>query len=183
MLERGLDLAGATRRGEIVKSRIVLEGFADGEERVVAGALRDVGKPDWNVMSGQLLAEPADAAAVGSQQTTQTEKERGLSGIGPADESDDFTALDLEGDVPQRGDRDSTRTRAGTVGLVQTFDGQCDLHDVILARRVAQRIATSLESEASLAGSRNRCIAGWRDSFRHHRSVSLRDGRQNEAGS
>ena len=48
---------------------VVFQRFANGEERVVSGALRDVRQSGWNVMSSHRLAEPDDAPVIGTQQT------------------------------------------------------------------------------------------------------------------
>ena len=126
--QRGFYLGSAVRSREIMKCRVVLEGFANGEKRIVASALGDVGQAGRNVMSRDLFAEPIDRALVGLEEAGETEKECRFSRAWPADESYDFATSHVEADIAERGDRYGARSRAGLVRLVETPDRQCDRH-------------------------------------------------------
>src|SRR3954468_4480037 len=121
--QRSLYLRRAAGGGEIVERRVVLERLSHGQERVIAGPLRNVGKAGGNMMAGELLAEPVDRSAVRSEQTGETEEQRGLAGPRAADESDDFAARDVERNVAQRGNGDHAGPLTRVVGFVESPDG------------------------------------------------------------
>src|SRR5437588_3001801 len=108
LTERRFHLRGAVGGREVVQRRVVLESFADGEERVIAGALRSVGEAGGNVVAGDLFAEPADSAFVGAEQTGETKQKSGFARTGAADEPDYFAGVDVERDVSQRRHRHRT---------------------------------------------------------------------------
>ena len=126
--QRGFYLGGAVRSGEIMKRGVVLERFANGEKRIVASALGDVGQAGRNVMSRDLFAEPIDRALVGLEEAGETEEKRRFSGAWPSDESNDLAASYVDADIAQCGNRHGSRSRAGVVGLVESPDRQCDRH-------------------------------------------------------
>jgi hypothetical protein len=97
--QRCFHLGGAVRSGEIMKRRVVLERFANGEERIVASALGDVGQAGRNVMSRDLFAEPIDRALVGLEEAGEAEEQCGFSGAWPSDESNDLAATYVEADI------------------------------------------------------------------------------------
>src|SRR6059058_1670669 len=119
LAQRGLHLGGAVRGREVVKRRIVLERFADGEERVViTGSLRDIGEPWWKVVPRYLFTEPGDAAFVWAEQSGETEQQCRLSGARSAHESDDFTGVHIKRDVAQSRHGRRARFWSGVIGLV-----------------------------------------------------------------
>ena len=120
--QRAFYLGGAVRSGEIMKCRVVLERFANGEKRIVASALGDVGQTGRNVMSRDLFAEPIDRALVGLEEAGETEEECRFSRAWPADESYDLAASHVEADIAERGDRHGARSCAGLVRLVEASD-------------------------------------------------------------
>src|ERR1043166_8986566 len=90
LTQRRLHLGRPIGGGEVVKRRVILERFTYSEERVVSGALRDVSEAWWHVVPSPLLTEPADRSRIGFQQTGDAQQKRGLSGTGPAYETDDL---------------------------------------------------------------------------------------------
>src|SRR5258706_16165599 len=111
--QRGFYLGGAVRSGEIMKRRVVLERFANGEKRIVASALGDVGQAGRNVMSRDLFAEPIDRALVGFEEAGEAEEECGFSRAGPSDEANYLAASYVEADIAQGGNRHGSRARRG----------------------------------------------------------------------
>src|SRR6266550_4782375 len=108
LTQRRLHLRGAVGGRKVVQRRVVLERFADGEERVIGGALWSVGEAGGNVVAGDLFAEPADSAFVGPDQTGEAKQESRFARARPADESDYFAGVDVERDVAQCGHRHRT---------------------------------------------------------------------------
>src|ERR1700682_2897922 len=123
------------RRRKVVQRRIVLERFANGEKRVIARALRNVGESGWHVVPGDLLAEPGDRAVIAAEKSCQTEQQRRFSGSWLPDEADDLATIHIEIHLAKRGDRGSPTTRACEIGLGETSDAQ-RAHDVL---RVGER--------------------------------------------
>src|ERR1700694_1781787 len=120
----GIDLRGAMCRRQVVQRRVVLERFANGEEGVVAGALRTVGEAGWHVVSGDLLAEPRDRAVVAAEKSRQAEQECRFSGSRPADQANDLAAIDIKIHFAKRGDRSGAPSWAREIGLGETPDAQ-----------------------------------------------------------
>src|SRR6266516_2031239 len=151
--QRRLHLGSPVSGGEIVKRRVILEGFTHSEKGVVTSPLGDVSKAWRQVMPGDLLAEPADRSTVGSQQSSKAQQERGLAGTGPAYEPDDLACRHVEIDIAQRGCRHGARSRAGVVRLIEPPDRQRQLHRLPLGKM-------SIHDCSSLQTQSNRCRAG-----------------------
>src|SRR5437868_7019640 len=115
--QRRLDLSGAIRGGEIVKRRVILKRFSDGEKRVVTRTLRGIGESGRNMMTGDLLAKPADGSFIGSQQAGETQEQRRFPGARSTDESYYFARMYIERYIAQRGNRRRATLRAGVISL------------------------------------------------------------------
>src|SRR5436190_18272906 len=130
--QRRLDLGGAIRGGEIVKRRVILERFSDGEKRIVTRALRCIGESGRNVMTGDLLAKPADGSFVGSQQAGETQEQRRFPGARSTDEPYYFASMYIERHIAQRGNGCRATLRAGVISLGECSHRQCELHSGVL---------------------------------------------------
>jgi hypothetical protein len=75
-------------------------------------------------MSGDLLSEPGDRTFVGAQQTSEAKEKGRFAGSGPADETDDLAAFDIEIHFAERGDRSGASTRTSQVRLGETSDAK-----------------------------------------------------------
>src|SRR5947208_15754220 len=146
LAQRRFHLRRSICRREIVQRRVVLQRLAYGKKGVIAGALRDVGKPGRNVMPSDLLAKPIDGSVVGTEQSGEAEEQRGFSSARPADQSDDLTGSDVERDVAQRRNRHCSRSRSGVISLVDASDRQCELHWVPPPARVTRDNRSNSES-------------------------------------
>src|SRR5438105_5979675 len=150
--QRRFHLRGAVGGRQLMQRCVILERFADCEERVIPGALWDIGEPWWHVVSRYLFAEPCDGASVRAQQTGETKQESGFTGAGPSDEADDLAGVNVERDIAQCGNGHRTDFGTGEVGLVQTSDRQCELHRSDPPRRCARTFASLSLSWAIVGG-------------------------------
>src|SRR3954465_9325830 len=115
--QRCVDLRCAVRGRQIVERGVVLESLAHGEKGVVASALRDVRQPWRYVMTGYLLTEPVDRAAITPDQTGKAEEQCRLASAGLSDDSNDLARLDVEIHFAKRGDWRGSATWAREVCL------------------------------------------------------------------
>jgi hypothetical protein len=122
LAERRLHLGCTIGRRQVVERSVVLERLANGEEGIVSGALRHIGEPGWDVVSGDRLTEPGNASIVGTEQTGEAQKKRRFTGARPPNQPDDFTNVDVEGDIAQCWQRQRAVPGSGVIGLVDTSD-------------------------------------------------------------
>src|SRR5687768_18246655 len=119
-----IDLSSAIVCRQVVQRCVILQRFANRQERVVAAALRNISEAHRHPVARDCFAKPAHRSFLAAHEPRRAEQKSRLPRASRADEPNDLSALELEAYSLERAHRHGTAARTGTKRLAEAVNDE-----------------------------------------------------------